>query len=446
MNTPVFDFINQYKNEKFSRLHMPGHKGKSNSLCEEFDITEIDGADVLYHESGILAESQRNASKLFGSQKTIYSAEGATLAIRAMLALTVQYAKELGKDAVIAAGRNAHKSFLTSCALLDLDPLWLQNDESANLFSFSLDAASLATYFENASPLPFAIYLTTPDYLGNVLDIKNIAKVCKRYGVLLLVDNAHGAYLQFLPESMHPLSLGADLCCDSAHKTLPVLTGGAYLHIAKDAPSFFGEHAESAISIFASTSPSYLILSSLDRCNAYLDRDFRLELTPLCEKIEALKKSLKQYGFVLTGSEPLKITVLPKFSGYTGDEIAEKMRKAKLECEFSDPDHVVMMFSTANSDSDLEKVVSFFKNLPIQNTILEFPPKIRNGRKAINIRSALLSPSEQISVENAVGRILADPSITCPPAIPIGICGEEILESTVQAFLYYGMKYIRVLK
>ena len=102
------------------------------------------------------------------------------------------------------------------------------------------------------------MYVTSPDYLGGQSDVAALAEVSHRHGVPLLADNAHGAYLRFLSPSRHPMDLGADLCCDSAHKTLPVLTGGAYLHVGRAAPEPFRENARRALALFGSTSPSYL--------------------------------------------------------------------------------------------------------------------------------------------------------------------------------------------
>ena len=251
MKTPICDFVQAYTERDPLRLHMPGHKGKG-ILGAQRDITEIDGADVLYHGHGIIRQSEEFASQLFGSAKTLYSAEGSSLSIRAMLALTMQYAKAQKKTPRILAGRNAHKVFMTAAALLDLDVEWLYPQEESALICCKVTANGLRQRLLELSELPTAVYLTTPDYLGNTVDLPSIAEVCHEQGILLLVDNAHGAYLRFLKPSRHPMDLGADLCCDSAHKTLPALTGSAYLHISPCAPTFFVERAEQAMSLFAS--------------------------------------------------------------------------------------------------------------------------------------------------------------------------------------------------
>ena len=236
MDTPICDFVRDYAERNTLRLHMPGHKGKALLGMEALDLTEISGADSLYEADGIIRESEKNAGTLFGAH-TFYSTEGSSQCIRAMLYLAVLHAKQMGRRPLIAAGRNAHKTFLSAAALLDFDIQWLWPGEGESYLSCKIGAAELDAALTVMPEKPAAVYLTSPDYLGNMVDIKNVAEVCHRHGSLLLVDNAHGAYLKFLPESRHPMDLGADLCCDSAHKTLPVLTGGAYLHIAHSAPA-----------------------------------------------------------------------------------------------------------------------------------------------------------------------------------------------------------------
>ena len=240
MNTPISDFVRSYAASKALRLHMPGHKGKGPLGVEERDITEIGGADVLYQSEGIIRQSEDNAARLFGAGRTLYSTEGSSLCIRAMIYLAMLHARAAGRTPKVAAGRNAHKTFLTACALLDAEVEWLY-PETAALLSCPVTPEQVEAAVKGPQGAT-AVFVTSPDYLGHQTDIAALAAVCRRYGALLLVDNAHGAYLRFLAPSRHPMDLGADLCCDSAHKTLPVLTGGAYLHISGGVPKIGRAH------------------------------------------------------------------------------------------------------------------------------------------------------------------------------------------------------------
>ena len=241
---------------------MPGHKGKGELGFEKYDITEFSGADSLLNPEGIIAESEKNASKLFGC-RTLYSTEGSSHCIRAMVWLTVRLAAGKGVRPVIAAGRNAHSTLLNAAAVLGAEIVWIAPDEDESYLSCRVTAEKLERIFAASRVKPTAVYITSPDYLGNVTDIASLAPVCKKYGAILAVDNAHGAYLKFHPETVFPIDAGADICCDSAHKTLPVITGGAYLHISPSAPEVLKNEARLALNLFGTTSPSYLILSSL---------------------------------------------------------------------------------------------------------------------------------------------------------------------------------------
>lgn len=425
---------------------MPGHKGAEFLGIEANDITEIDGADVLYGAKGIIKESVENASALFGTAKTLYSAEGSSLSIRAMLYLALLYAKANGKKPIIAAARNAHKVFMTAAALLDFETAWVFPENGENIISCEITAENLDAFLSGMAELPCAVYITSPDYLGNIADIKGLSAVCKRHGVLLLVDNAHGAYLNFLPENSHPVALGADICCDSAHKTLPVLTGGAYLHISKNAPSMLCENAENAMSLFASTSPSYLILQSLDAANAYLENGYRERLADYIKRVSALKEMLSDAGFELAGAEKLKITLAPKKYGYTGIEIAEILSQNGVECEFSDPDFTVLMLTPENGAECIETIGRILRSVKKKEEITEKAPVITAAEAAVSPREAVFAESEEIEVEKALGRVLASAAIACPPAIPVAVCGEIIDEAAINCFKYYGIEKIRVIK
>jgi len=444
MNTPICDFIKKYADSDAVRLHMPGHKGVNVLGLERLDITEIDGSDVLYSASGIIKESEANAASLFGSALTKYSTEGSSLSIRAMLYLAVMAAKNEGKRPLIAAGRNAHKVFMTAAAMLDFDIRWLYGD-SDGIISCSLSPEAVEAAFTDGEK-PTAVYITSPDYLGNIADVKAIADICHKNGALLLVDNAHGAYLNFLPRSRHPLALGADICCDSAHKTLPVLTGGGYLHIGKTAPQICLDMAESAMSLFASTSPSYIIMQSLDAANRYLSGDCKNRFELLSGRLERLRSDLSERGFDTIGNEPAKLTLMPKSYGYLGFELAKILGDADMICEFSDPDFTVMMFTPELGDKALCRLSDKLLSLENRAPITQKPPMPTVCNAAMSVREAVMSPSELVSVNEALGRVLAETNVACPPAVPIAVCGEVIDEAAVKAFEYYSITHCRVVK
>ena len=235
---------------------------------------------------------------------------------------------------------------------------------------------------------PAAVYVTSPDYLGNMLDIAALARVCKQFEALLLVDNAHGAYLNFLPGAPHPMRLGADLCCDSAHKTLPVLTGGAYLHISKTAPAGLAERAEQAMALFASTSPSYLLLQSLDAANARLAGDYPAQWEAMARAAAALKGRLEALGYVFAGDEPLKLSLRAKAYGYTGQELAALLGAAGIVCEFADPDFLVLMLSPATGTAGLERLEAALTAIPRRPAIETRPPRLPRPAPVLRLPSA----------------------------------------------------------
>ena len=434
--TPVCDFVRAYAAKAPVRLHMPGHKGTGPLGCEAMDITEIRGADDLFHPEGILAESEANASRLFG-WPTVYSAEGSSLAIRAMLYLAYTQAGCKGR---CLAGRNAHKSFLHTAVLLDFPIRWLWAGD--NYLSCPVTAETVEKAILEETEKPFAVYLTSPDYLGNVADIRGIAQVCHKYGVPLLADNAHGAYLKFLPVSRHPMDLGADLCCDSAHKTLPVLTGGAYLHF-RDAG--MTERIRQAMALFGSTSPSWLILQSLDAANPYLGH-MPQAIAAIAPRVAALKGALLAHGFTLVGDELLKLTVQASSWGYSGEEIADILEAKNIFCEFADRDFIVFMLSPRNTPEELEQLRENLCALPRKSPITE-PPLIRTQPEAVcSPRQAAFAPQETIPAKESLGRVLSAATVSCPPAVPIVMCGERIDETALEAFRRCGIEHVTVMK
>lgn len=468
MTTPIVDFVHRYAQSGTSRLHMPGHKGQSLLGFEPWDITEIKGADELYGADGIIAQSEANATRLFGTVHTYYSTEGSSQCIRAMLCLALQAAPAAGQRPILLAARNAHKALLYAAALLDFDIQWLwpAPQDAGALCSCPVSAAKLADALQGLAQQgqrPFGVYITSPDYLGGVQDVAALAEVCKDFGVPLLVDNAHGAYLRFLPQGgQHPIALGAAMCCDSGHKTLPVVTGGAYLHLGKNAPVQDEAAVRNALALFGSTSPSYLILQSLDKCNQILSEGYPLRLLQCCGHLTRLRRELNEAaaakhcpGPLALESEPLKVTLDAAVLGLSGTEFAEKLRAAKIECEYADPRYLVLMFTPDNPPQDFERLATAVLRIaeelvgPVtlpEETAGEFADLERGLHRCCTIRQAVFAPQEQLPAEQAVGRICAMPTVSCPPAIPIVVSGEQITPTAAAWMKRYHVEEVSVIR
>lgn len=441
MKTPIVSFLKSYQEKSPVRMHMPGHKGAGILGFEGMDLTEIYGADELFAAEGIIKESEQNASSLFGCP-TYYSTQGSTLCIQTMCTILCQDAKSKGKKPKILAGRNAHRSFIHAAALLDFEIEWLYGNSdylSCKIHAEDLEKAIIES-------LPTAVYLTNPDYLGNLLDIQSLASVCKKHNVLLAIDNAHGAYLRFLEPSLHPIDLGADLCCDSAHKTLPVLTGGAYLHLSESLNQVWKNDVKHFMEYFSSTSPSYLIMASLDAANEVLDTTFRNSLSECVRSVASLKNTLVQHGYTILSGEPMKITISTKEFGYTGNEIANLLMECDIYPEFYDSDYIVLMPSPYNTKDDLKRLETCLCGIERKPILVNKPPKLEQSKKAMNVRQALFSSSITLDVSKSLGQVCSSVTVSCPPAILPVIPGEVISESSIEVMRYYGIETVRVVK
>ena len=443
MTTPIVDFVRQYAQSGTSRLHMPGHKGQPFLGCEAWDITEIKGADELYEAEGIIARSEANATALFGTARTYYSTEGSSQCIRAMLALALRGAPKTGKRPVLLAARNAHKALLYAAALLDFDIQWLwpAPEASGALCSCPVTPEALRKALEalaGQGEQPFGVYVTSPDYLGSVQDIAGLAAVCKARGVPLLVDNAHGAYL----------------------------------HLGPDAPVQDEATVRNTLNLFGSTSPSYLILQSLDQCNAVLAGDYRARLAGCCAALEALRKALNEtaaaHGAVLplalpgdppAHREPLKLTLDAAALGCSGQALAEVLRQHGIECEYADPRYLVLMFTPENPPQDYDRlreaITACCTARPLgsapaeEDTAGNFAALARELAEKdprCTIREAILAPQEVVPAEEALGRVCAMPTVSCPPAIPIVVSGEMVSREAVTLMKRYGVANVAVIK
>ena len=362
-----------------------------------------------------------------------------------MLYLAVSRARQTGSRPLVLAARNVHRTFVYAAALLDFDVRWLWPPVRSSICACEVTPETLEKALDDLPCPPACVYLTSPDYLGSMADIASLAAICHAHGTLLVVDNAHGAYLRFLSPSLHPLDLGADMCCDSAHKTLPALTGAAYLHIGKNAPRELVDNAKAAMALFGSTSPSYLIMASLDGCNAYLSDHYAEHLSDMVRRIDETKAALSAAGYAVLPSDPLRIAIDAAARGMTGTLLADRLREHGIECEFADPDALVLMLTPENTPDELTRLVAALgtcegsprERMPLPNSC---------GKQAVTIREAFFAAHELIDAKDSLGRICGAPTVGCPPAIPIAVSGEVITRDAVDLFKRYGVDKVDVLK
>jgi len=409
ITTPIHDFITAYKKKNSIRCHTPGHKG----IFHPHDITEIAGA------LSIIEESERIASGLFGSQATFYSCSGSTLAIQTMLTLVKQRRDNASRSTRIAAFRYAHRSFVSAAALLGFDVDWFYSDK---------DISSAL------HPDTSAVFMNSLDYHGNIYDIGRAAEICNDVKIPLLVDNAHGAYLTFT--GRHPLSLGAAMTADSAHKTLPVLTGGAYLHV-NDVE--YIPDVKTTMSLFGTSSPSYLVLESLDLCNRHIAGG----------KPEAFGHvaGLKERLDYIHESDELRVTINACDYGYTGFEFADKLRRQNVEPEYADINRTVLLFSTVTTKADTDAVLAAVSAVKRRKRLEPVTKFMAEPEQVMSIRDALLgSDSERIPVSASTGRVCAELQAPCPPGVPVVMPGERICTDCAELLRIYGISNIRVLK
>ena len=234
------------------------------------------------------------------------------------------------------------------------------------------------------------------------------------------------------------------MCCDSAHKTLPVLTGGAYLHLSGRVSDELCGEARQALALFGSTSPSYLTLCSLDRCNAYLAGAFRRELAEWTALLVETRQTLRQNGWQVEESDPLRLTLRAP-EKMTGVMLAQRLREAGMECEYADGDHLVLMLTPQNRPEELGRLVEALG----RNDRPHKPPEnlpLPKARQEMSIREAMLRPQERVPAEKSLGRVCGSPTVACPPAIPIAVSGERIGPEAVTLLRRCGVESVEVVK
>ena len=348
MKKHFYESLKKYKKIGRSSFHTPGHKGnffKSRDLLG-LDFTELPLTDSLYEAVGIIAEAEKNIEKLYNSKRSLISCGGNTLCIQTMLRLAS------GNGGNIICDRVLHRSAVSAMALLDINPVWIRRDfGKESLLAEKINMESLKKHLSSNKSFN-AFYTTSPSYYGILQDIKEISDLCAAHSVPVLVDNAHGSHLMFTSKNLHPVANGASLCADSAHKTLPVLTGGAWLHINDDK---FIKGAKNAMALFGSTSPSYPIMASMDICLSWLASYAEKEFLNLESRVKNIKSIARDVGIYVPNdeiSDPVRIVLGTWKIGYSGYEFREYLYKYKIEPEMCDEKYVILIATPFNTKED----------------------------------------------------------------------------------------------
>ncbi len=492
-NTIYKDLL-KYSAHGMSSFHTPGHKNAFFEDLYRLDYTELSATDDLYKPKKSILETEKKASKIFNSGCSLISASGCTLCIKAMIALFCKYRSK------VICSRMIHRSAIHAMAILDLKPLFLipRLDANKNFYE-QITSHEIEKLLDKNKNDVGAVYITSPDYYGSIADVANISRVCKKYNVPLLVDNAHGSHLAFLSSNYHPLSLGADATADSLHKTLPVLTGGALLHL-KDKSLY--NRAKYWMEFFGSSSPSFPIMASIDICLDWIKNKGKTEFLKLEEKTRDIKKTAKTCGIdvlysradhlteiskpIFCGSlknkendstdyvncsssenikddhellreayknatlcDPIRICFNVNSVGLTGSECAKLFRKNKVEPEFYDKSFIVFIPTPLNTDEDFFRLADAIRCLPKRGLVHKKETEISfcNRKIGCSLYEAVFKfASEKIATHLTVGRIATRAENICPPGIPIIIPGEIITKNAVNAMVSKGIDEVYVAK
>ena len=442
MKESFYEYLKNYRNLGRSSFHTPGHKYNffRNFDFVGVDVTELPLTDSLYESEGIIKKAESKVSKLYGSKASFFSSGGNTLCIQAMIRLACPTGGKILCDRVV------HRSAVSAMALLGVNPIWIKReiDKTSGIATY-IDISDLKTKLEE-NPDVTALYITSPSYHGVLQDICSISSLCKDYGVDVLVDNAHGAHLKFL--GLHPLDQGASIVADSAHKTLPVLTSGAWLHVNKDK---FKDKAKSAMALFGSTSPSYAVMASLDIASSWLSDNGFEEYSYVKNQTDKIKEISRNKGIYLISDtvncDPTRISLGVFNIGYSGSEFREELYKFKIEPEFCDENYVVLIPTPFNLPLDWSRLKTAVESIkPKPKRYFSVCTKNSFPDVSYTLFESIRRISSKVSIDKALNKIAAEIVCPCPPGVPVVMPGEKIGLTEQRRLKEYGIMEISVIE
>ncbi|GAE36543.1 aminotransferase class I/II-fold pyridoxal phosphate-dependent enzyme [Halalkalibacter akibai] len=446
METPLIDALKKHLKQRPFSLHVPGHKNgeffhpsmSDFSSVFTYDLTELEGLDDLHAPTGVIQEAQQAVSRLYNTKESLFLVGGTTVGNIAMM-----YGLFEPGDTIFIQ-RNSHKSIFHAVQIADLTPALLTPEFDAKTgLAVGLTLETLKEAI-NLYPEAKGLVLTYPNYYGSSLNINQLISYAKQQGLLVLVDEAHAPhYCLGMPFPPSALEQGADITVQSAHKMLPALTMSSFLHMSNKLPDSMQQRVKEALTMFQSSSPSYLLMASLDGARAYVESLDKKKINEIMAGIQQVKEELaliKQIQVVEWDEsyllDPLKVTIrtTTKLSGF---ELQKIFYKHCLYTELADDKHVLLVFGLGKSQLPMEVIRNLAKDLS-QYEVLdqEFNKKpisfSRRVKKleltAKQIRSLR---KKRILLEEAIGYVAAEAIIPYPPGVPIVLPGEKLDESVI---------------
>lgn len=441
---PIYKMLKEYKNKNPLPFHMPGHI-LGRGLCDELklagslDITEIPGSDCLHEPEGVIKKAQERAASCFGADYSLFLVNGSTSGIHAMIQATI---KPEGK---LILGRDCHVSAMNALAQINGEPVFVSPEvDEKNRIPLGVTPESLEKVIKE-NPNAQAILINRPGYYGTATKLNKISKLAKAYEIPLLVDEAHGAHFCFHEDFPNPaITLGADLCVQSLHKTLPALTQAAILH-GNSKGLVDRSIIEKAVSMVQTTSPSYLLMASIDMARSFMEDKGR-------ELYENLKHNIFDFYIKLNKNTGIKIVacdysdfendfsrIVLSFEpiGLSGFE-AERLLRTRfgIVAEMADLNNIVLIATPFHIFEDFDKLLVALKIISeefcVSKAKTELPYWPQNiPVRIVPLRKALFESSEEISINDAIGKVCGVYITPYPPGIPLVTPGEIINKETI---------------
>jgi arginine decarboxylase len=433
-------------------FHTPGHKGRPQAFGKDehfafsiaHDVTELPGLDDLTHPHCVLFALENRLASLFRARRSFISVNGAS----ACLMSALMAAASLGRRILIPA--NAHRSAVAGLTLANLEPVWFKPDWNAD-YGFYQQVSLQTVEHALAQNDVSALLIVSPTYQGAISDIAAISSLCKKKGVLLIVDEAHGAHLiapDFLPVSA--LECGADIVVHSLHKTLPGLTQTGALHIAHDS-QFSLDHVRALLSTVQSSSPSYQLMASIEQLVDFVSGEKGLarlqSVTELSQKLRVAVEKLGSFEVFTQAAvhEPLHVLVRPRFQVDLAKQLGE--RGVGVEAVFNQS--VLLLFGLGSQTEDIETLVDALSDIAassdrsaVVTQKQDAPPLFR---QVLSPAEALRAPSQVVPIEDALGRICVECIAPCPPGTPVVVPGQIIEKQNLAYMLEFtGIRSLRV--